>query len=101
METCEKCENHYKETPRGDEEVRSLVNRLNRIMGQLGGIKKMIEENRYCGEVLVQVSAVESAVRSFGYLVLEDHMRTCVSEKIRAGDENIVKETVELIKKLN
>ena len=61
----------------------------------------MIEENRYCGEVLVQVSAVESAVRSFGYLVLEDHMRTCVSEKIRAGDENIVKETVELIKKLN
>ncbi len=101
METCEKCENHYKETPRYDEEVRSLVNRLNRIMGQLGGIKKMIEENRYCGEVLVQVSAVESAVRSFGYLVLEDHMRTCVSEKIRAGDENIVKETVELIKKLN
>ena len=81
--------------------MRSLVNRLNRIMGQLGGIKKMIEENRYCGEVLVQVSAVESAVRSFGYLVLEDHMRTCVSEKIRAGDENIVKETVELIKKLN
>ena len=65
------------------------------------GIKKMIEENRYCGEVLVQVSAVESAVRSFGYLVLEDHMRTCVSEKIRAGDENIVRETVELIKKLN
>ncbi len=101
METCEKCENHNNETPRGEEEVRSLVNRLNRIMGQLGGIKKMIEENRYCGEVLVQVSAVESAVRSFGYLVLEDHMRTCVSEKIRAGDENIVKETVELIKKLN
>ena len=61
----------------------------------------MIEENRYCGEVLVQVSAVESAVRAFGYLVLEDHMNTCVREKIMAGDEAIVKETVELIKKLS
>ena len=100
METCEKCENHYKETPRGDEEVRSLVNRLNRIMGQLNGIKKMVEENRYCGEVLVQVSAVESAVRAFGYQILEEHLATCVSEKIKAGDESIVSETVELIKKL-
>ena len=101
METCEKCENHYKETPRGDEEVRSLVNRLNRIMGQLNGIRKMVEENRYCGEVLVQVSAVESAVRAFGYQILEEHLATCVSEKIKAGDESIVSETVELIKKLN
>ncbi len=101
METCENCEMHYKETPRGEEDVRLLVNRINRIVGQLGGIKKMIEENRYCGEVLIQVSAVESAVRSFGYLLLEDHMRTCVREKLRAGDENIIKETMELIKNLN
>ena len=70
-------------------------------MGQLNGIKKMVEENRYCGEVLVQVSAVESAVRAFGYQILEEHLATCVSEKIRAGDESIVSETVELIKKLN
>ncbi len=101
MEMCEACGQHYKETPRSADDVRSLVNRLNRIVGQVNGIKKMIEENRYCGEVLVQVSAVESAMRSFGYIVLEEHMNTCVSEKIRAGDENIVKETVELVKKLN
>ena len=101
MEMCEACAQHYKDTPRGEEEIRSLVHRLNRIVGQVNGIKKMIEENRYCGEVLVQVSAVESAMRSFGYLVLEEHMNTCVSEKIRAGDENIIKETVELVKRLS
>lgn len=101
MQGCEYCMEHYKTTPRGEEQVRSLVNRLNRISGQIAGIRKMIEENRYCGEVLVQVSAVESAVRAFGYLVLEDHMNTCVAEKIKAGDEKIVSETVELIKKLN
>ena len=101
MERCEHCEARFKGTPRGQEEIRNLVNRLNRINGQINGIKKMIEENRYCGEVLVQVSAVESAVRAFGYLVLADHMNTCVREKIMAGDEAIVKETVELIKKLS
>ncbi len=101
MERCEHCKEHFKGTPRGEEEIKNLVSRLNRIGGQLNGIKKMIEENRYCGEVLVQVSAVESAVRAFGYLVLEDHLNTCVREKMASGDETVVKETVELIKKLN
>ncbi len=101
MDHCKGCEMRYKGTPRSEEQIKQLVSRLNRISGQLSGIKKMVEENRYCGEVLVQVSAVESAMRAFGYLVLEEHMRTCVSEKIRAGDEGIVKETVDLIKKLN
>ena len=91
----------YQNTPRSEEQVRALVGRLNRIGGQIAGIRKMIEENRYCGEVLVQVSAVESAVRAFGYLVLEDHLATCVSERIRAGDADVVRETVELVKKLN
>ena len=100
MDDCRECA-CVKATPRSEEQIRNLVSRLNRISGQIAGIKKMIEENRYCGEVLVQVSAVESAVRAFGYLVLEDHMNTCVSEKIRAGDEGIVAETVRLIKKLN
>ena len=101
MEHCEGCAAHYKHTPLDEGEIGGLVNRLNRIVGQLNGIKKMVEENRYCGEVLVQVSAVESAVRAFGYQILEEHLATCVSEKIRAGDESIVSETVELIKKLN
>ena len=101
MDHCKGCEMRYKGTPRSEGQIKQLVSRLNRISGQLSGIKKMVEENRYCGEVLVQVSAVESAVRAFGYLVLEDHLATCVSERIRAGDADVVKETVELVKKLN
>lgn len=101
MERCEGCMDRFKARPRSEQEIKSLVSRLNRIAGQIGGIKKMIEDNRYCGEVLVQVSAAESAMRAFGYLILEEHLATCVSDKIRAGDESIVSETVELIKKLN
>ena len=93
-------ERMYKELPRGSEEIRRLTNRLSRIVGQLNGIKTMIAENRYCKDVLEQVAAAESALRSFAYLVFEEHMHTCVCEKIRAGDENIVDETVELIKRL-
>ena len=94
MERCEGCKERFKARPRSEQEIKSLVSRLNRIAGQ-------IEDNRYCGEVLVQVSAAESAMRAFGYLILEEHLATCVSDKIRAGDESIVSETVELIKKLN
>ena len=101
MERCEGCKERFKERPRSEQEIKSLVSRLNRIAGQIGGIKKMIEDNRYCGEVLVQVSAAESAMRAFGYLILEEHLATCVSDKIRTWDESIVSETVELIKKLN
>lgn len=70
------------------------------MIGQLGGISKMLEENRYCGDVLTQVAAVESALQSFGYLVLKEHMETCVVEHIQAGNTQIVDEAVELIKKL-
>ena len=97
---CPRC-GSLKHTPRSPELKADVTRRINRAVGQLNGIKKMVEENRYCGEVLVQVSAVESAVRAFGYQILEEHLATCVSEKIRAGDESIVAETVELIKKLN
>ena len=68
----------HKHTPRSERELRQLQNRLNRMVGQLGGISKMLEENRYCGDILTQVAAVESALQSFGYLVLKEHMETCV-----------------------
>ncbi len=60
----------------------------------------MLENNRYCGDILVQVGAAESALRSFGYEVLEEHMRTCVSDKIRTGDGEVVAETMELIRRI-
>ncbi|HIU30278.1 MAG TPA: metal-sensing transcriptional repressor, partial [Candidatus Egerieisoma faecipullorum] len=65
-----------KATPRGEKELRLLQNRLSRISGQLGGIAKMLEENRYCGDILMQVAAAESALQAFGYLVLQNHLET-------------------------
>ena len=90
----------YKHTPRSEEAKKKLINRLNRMIGQLGGIKKMIEEDRYCGDILMQVAAVESALQAFGYAILKEHMETCVVEEIRKGNTAIVEEAVDLVKKL-
>lgn len=97
---CAPCSCHKKARPRSAEAQKLLQNRLNRMIGQLGGIKKMIEENRYCGDVLVQVAAVESALQSFGYIVLKDHMETCVTDEVKAGNPDIMDETLDLIKKI-
>ena len=94
------CVHRHKATPRGEKELRQLQNRLKRMMGQLGGIANMLEDNRYCGDILMQVAAVESALQSFGYLLLQDHLTTCVVEEIQKGNVDVVDEAMELIKKL-
>lgn len=94
---CEICK--YKSTPRSEEEIRLLENRLNRIMGQLGGIKNMIKENRYCGDILTQLAASESALRNLSLLILQRHLETCVTEEIKKGNDEIVAEAIDLIKK--
>lgn len=91
---------HHKNTPRGAKEQKQLQNRINRIIGQLNGIKNMIDDNRYCGDILIQIGAVENALQSLGYVVLQDHMQTCVAEEVRKGNEEILIEAVELVKKL-
>lgn len=95
---CPHC--HTKATPRGEAELKQLKNRLSRMTGQLNGISKMLDENRYCGDILTQIAAVESALQSFGYLILKEHMETCVVEEIQKGNTAVVDEAVELIKKL-
>ena len=89
-----------KRTPREEGQRRQLQNRLSRMIGQLGGISRMLEENRYCGDILTQVAAVESALQSFGYIVLQEHMETCVAQEVREGNDRILVEAVELMKKL-
>ena len=79
--------------------MKSLVTRLNRIDGQILGIKKMIEENRYCPDVLMQVSAVQSSLNSFNKELLATHIKTCVVDDIRDGKEEAVDELCELLKK--
>ena len=91
----------HKETPRSAEFQKDLQTRLNRAIGQLNGVKSMIEDNRYCGDVLMQLSAAESAVHSVSMLLLEDHLRTCVTDKIRTGDTQVLEETMQLIKRFS
>lgn len=90
----------HKDTPRSEQTLRQLRNRINRIVGQLNGIQKMLDENRYCGDILTQIAAAESALQSVGYIVLQEHMQTCVAEQIRMGNTEIMTEAVDLIKKL-
>mgnify|MGYP005940524265 CR=1 FL=1 len=62
--------------------------------------KKMLDDNRYCGDILTQIAAVESALQSFGYIILQDHLETCVVEEIQNGNKEILEEAIDLIKKL-
>ena len=91
---------HHKNTPRDAKAQKQLQNRINRIIGQLNGIKNMIDDNRYCGDILIQIGAVENALQSLGYVILQDHMQTCVAEEVRNGNKDILVEAVELVKKL-
>lgn len=91
---------HTKHTPRSERQLKQLQNRLSRMIGQLNGISRMLDENRYCGDILTQIAAVESALQSFGYIVLQEHMETCVIEGVRAGNDQIMEEAIELVKKI-
>ena len=96
---CPHCAKH-KNTPRSDDMQADLQKRLNRAIGQLNGIKAMIDDNRYCGDVLVQLSATRSAIQSIERIVLQNHMETCVVEEIRAGNDEIIEEAMDLIKRV-
>ena len=94
------CECSKKRKHRSDEEYRSLVNRLSRIEGQVRGIKNMIENDAYCTDVLVQVSAVQAALNAFSKELLSNHIHTCVAENIRKGDDSVIDELVATLQKL-
>ncbi|MGN0818769.1 MAG: metal-sensing transcriptional repressor [Christensenellaceae bacterium] len=97
----DECSCNKKLVKRDNKDIKALTSRLNRIIGQLNGIKAMIEDNRYCKDVLVQIIAAEKALQSFGYLILEDHLSGCVVTKIKEGDQDIIDETVDLIRRIN
>lgn len=79
---------------------KDLVTRLNRIEGQIRGVKGMIERDTYCDDVLHQLAAVQSALHSVGRLLLENHMKSCVRERIENGDDAVIDEVLLTIKKL-
>lgn len=96
----EPCCHCHKTKQRTESEYKKLMNRLNRIEGQIRGIKGMLEKDAYCTDILVQVAAVNSALNSFNKELLAEHIRTCVIEDIKAGKEDTVDDLVDTIKKL-
>lgn len=85
---------------RSDKEYKDLIHRLNRIEGQVRGIKRMLETDAYCTDILVQVSAVNAALNSFNKVLLANHIRTCVADDIRAGKDETIDELVVTLQKL-
>ena len=89
-----------KKTERGEEERKKLINRLNRIEGQIRGIRAMVEKNAYCPDILVQSAAVNAAVNAFNKDLIASHIRHCVVRDIREGNEEVIGELVETLQKL-
>lgn len=78
----------------------SLINRLNRIEGQVRGIKGMIEKDVYCDDILNQIASVQSALNGVGKLLLEHHMKSCVIDRIQEGDTEVLSELLATMNKL-
>lgn len=91
---------HAKTKERTDKERRDLMNRLKRIEGQVRGIQNMLENDAYCADILVQVAAVNAALNSFNKVLLANHVRTCVADNIRQGNDEVIEELVTLLQKL-
>jgi DNA-binding FrmR family transcriptional regulator len=90
----------HKTTERSEDEKKKLINRLNRIEGQIRGIKGMLERNEYCADILVQSAAVNAAVNSFNKELLANHIRTCVARDIRDGRDEVIDELLVTLQKL-
>ena len=85
---------------RSEQEKKELITRLNRIEGQVRGVKNMVEEDRYCVDILNQVSAIQAALHSFNKELLSAHIQSCVVEDLRAGKTEVIDELCETMKKL-
>ena len=91
---------HERTKMRSEKEFKSLMTRLKKIEGQIRGIEGMLEKNAYCPDILIQVSAVSSALASFNKELLGNHIRSCVAEDIRQGNDETIEELVKVLQKL-
>ena len=90
----------HKTKQRSEDEYKALINRLNRIEGQVRGENKMVETDTYCTDILVQVSAINAALNAFNRELLANHIRTCVAEDIKSGKDETIDELVATLQKL-
>lgn len=96
---CPYCEAE-RHTDRGAEEKKKLINRLNRIEGQIRGIKNMVENDAYCPEIMLQVSAANAALNSFNKVLMENHLKGCVAQDLLDGREDTMDELICVLQKL-
>jgi DNA-binding FrmR family transcriptional regulator len=96
---CSEC-NHTEITVRSEKAKKDLIARLNRIEGQVRGIKGMVEKDAYCDDVLNQISAIHSAMNSVSKLILKNHMKSCLVTRIQAGELDVVDELLYTIEKM-
>lgn len=90
----------HKTKQRSQEEYQALINRLNRIEGQVRGVKNMVQNDAYCTDILTQVSAINAALNAFNRELLTQHIQSCVVEDIRAGKEETVTELIDTLRKI-
>ena len=100
MEENKKCCCGQKKKERSPEEFKKLVHRLNRIEGQIRGIRNILENDAYCPDILIQSAAVNAAVNAFNKELLASHIRSCVANDIRAGHDEVIDELVSTMQKL-
>lgn len=93
------CGEHYVNY-RSEKVKSALTNRLSRIEGQVRGIKGMVDKDIYCDDILIQIASIQSAIKGVSKLLLETHMRTCIADKIKAGDEEAVDEVLKTIERM-
>jgi CsoR family transcriptional regulator, copper-sensing transcriptional repressor len=94
------CNNSERKSHHSDKVKNNLITRLNRIEGQIRGVKGLIDRDTYCDDVITQISAIQSALNSVGKILLEGHLKSCVVERIQEGDEDVLDELLITIKKL-
>jgi DNA-binding FrmR family transcriptional regulator len=100
MGCCECNQENIKHKQRNTSEKADLIKRLNRVEGQVRGVRKMVEDDRYCVDIVTQISAIQAALNAFNKELLARHIKSCVADDIREGNEEAVDELCELLKKL-
>ena len=95
---CPACAERMKK--RGEEEYKSLMNRVKRIQGQVRGVQSMLENDAYCPDIMVQVSAINSALNSFNKELMANHIKSCVAEDVRNGNDAKMEELIAVLQKL-
>jgi CsoR family transcriptional regulator, copper-sensing transcriptional repressor len=101
QENADHCANENERKSHHSDKVKTnLITRLNRIEGQIRGVKGLIERDTYCDDVLNQIAAIQSALNSVGKLLLEGHMKSCVVERIQSGDHEVIEELLITVNKL-